>query len=625
MPKELTFRQDIRRKLIFFGLVPMLLVGSIAGWLVYQSEVSLMVSEHTRLLRTVERLADDYYRRVHLFFNVVHNKITQGELSAINAGFDFAPDFYSVLVLDRHGNVTQSYCRYDCGTDTVRLNRYQKALVDPILHGKESKRGAVYYDAHENTILLSHAFNFEDKIYVISSNAESFFSKLAYYIQKRTHRSISIVNEKGVYIYDSIDPNRVIKEQIFFHTSAFLGAVSGHDPYTLIEYPAHYQKGGSFWKGLMDEDHYLSYAHLSNFDWIVTVTDHTDSIDQYLQRVLTAAIILLIVTMMLTVWSANMMTQHIVVPVERLMRNIDAFARDKSGQESVAAAYPIFRSLVDSFNTMRSRIVARETKLREQIEENSRIQEQLVQQEKQAAMGEMIGNIAHQWRQPLSVISTLATGLQTEQELGLATEERVRETCTQINDNAQYLSGTIDDFRQFIKGDHKKTDFTAEDLIESLINLMQGQLKRHAIHVDVLVEKDTVIHGYRNDLLQVLINLLSNAKDALLENRETDRLIRLIVEPDGERTIKIRMIDNGGGIKEAIIQRIFEPYFTTKHKSQGTGLGLHMVHRLIHEGMGGTIGVKTITFMHEESSCTGAEFTITLPIDPQGDDDVFYE
>ena len=230
-----------------------------------------------------------------------------------------------------------------------------------------------------------------------------------------------------------------------------------------------------------------------------------------------------------------------------------------------------------------------------------------------AAMGEMIGNIAHQWRQPLSVISTLATGLQTEQEIGILTDEQLQDSCTQINDNAQYLSGTIDDFRQFIKGDHEKQRFKAQELIDTLQNLLKGQLKSHQISLTTSVEKNLEIYGYRNDLLQILINLVGNAKDALIETQEEDRSVKIDIGLSDTEEIVICVQDNGGGIDEAIIHRVFEPYFTTKHKSQGTGLGLNMVHRLVVEGMGGTIEVETVECTKAGSRTRGAVFTIVLP------------
>ncbi len=614
MADRRTFRQDIRRKLIFFALVPMVIIGIVGSLLIYQAEESLLVSEHTRLLRTVERLTGDYYRRVHLFFNVVHNKIVQGDMTAVNEGFDFAPFLYTVIQMDAQGHPEHIYSRQSF-PKTLKLDPHLTPLLQPLIQGKRHKRGAVFFCKEAQKMLLVHAFRHRDKIYLITANSEPFFEQFQYFLQKDSYRELSIINNKGTYVYDSRDGNLSRNERSFYNEGAYAIAVEHSPPYHVEEYPAHYHRGDSFWKGLLDDDHFLSYARVPDFDWIIVVRDLNDTLDSNLLKIITIGIVLILITTLLTLISAQMISSHIIIPVERLIQNINAFATDKGKEhpEKIKVSYPIFMNLLESFESMRRKIIAREEKLRGQINSNHKMQEQLIQQEKLAAMGEMIGNIAHQWRQPLSVISTLATGLQTEQEIGILTDANLQESCTQINDNAQYLSGTIDDFRQFIKGDHEKQRFKAQELVDTLQNLLKGQLKSHQISLTTTVEKDLEIYGYRNDLLQILINLVGNAKDALIETQEEDRSVGIDIRLSDSREIVIRVQDNGGGIDDAIIHRIFEPYFTTKHKSQGTGLGLHMVHRLVVEGMGGTIEVETVACTKVGSQTQGAVFTIVLP------------
>ncbi len=621
MADRRTFRQDIRRKLIFFALVPMVIIGIVGSLLIYQAEESLLVSEHTRLLRTVERLTGDYYRRVHLFFNVVHNKIVQGDMTAVKEGFDFAPFLYTVIQMDAQGHPEHIYSRQSF-PKTLKLDPHLTPLLQPLIQGKQHKRGAVFFCKEAHKMLLAHAFRHRDKIYLITADSEPFFDQFQYFLQKDRHRSLSIIDNKGTYIYDSRDANLSRNEHSFYKEGAYAIGVEHSSPYHVQEYPAHYHRGDSFWKGLLDEDHFLSYARIADFDWIVVVRDAADTLDSYLLKVLTVGIVLMMLTLLFTTISARMMSNHIIIPIERLIHNINAFAKgkEKEHQENIKVSYPIFMNLLESFESMRRKIIAREEKLRGQINSNRKMQEQLIQQEKLAAMGEMIGNIAHQWRQPLSVISTLATGLQTEQEIGILTDANLQESCTQINDNAQYLSGTIDDFRQFIKGDHEKQRFKAQELVDTLQNLLKGQLKSHQISLTTTVEKDLEIYGYRNDLLQILINLVGNAKDALIETQEEDRSVGIDIRLSDSREIVIRVQDNGGGIDDAIIHRIFEPYFTTKHKSQGTGLGLHMVHRLVVEGMGGSIDVETIECTKAGSRTQGAVFTIVLPQSSESSD-----
>jgi PAS domain S-box-containing protein len=235
----------------------------------------------------------------------------------------------------------------------------------------------------------------------------------------------------------------------------------------------------------------------------------------------------------------------------------------------------------------------------------------LVEQSKMAALGEMIGNIAHQWRQPLSVISTGATGLKIAKEYGTLTDKLFSETCDQINDNAQYLSHTIDDFKNYIKGERKSQTFDLKDNIESFLHLIEGSVKKYDIKIINNIDRSIMIHGYSNELLQCYLNIFNNAKDVFVSNEQQKKLF-IIDVLENEKDVVILLKDNGGGIPEKIISRIFEPYFTTKHKSQGTGLGLHMTYNLITKGMDGNIEVKNISYTYNEENYNGAQMSIQI-------------
>ncbi|MEA2019587.1 MAG: ATP-binding protein [Campylobacterota bacterium] len=239
----------------------------------------------------------------------------------------------------------------------------------------------------------------------------------------------------------------------------------------------------------------------------------------------------------------------------------------------------------------------------------------LLEQSKLASMGEMIGNIAHQWRQPLSVISTAASGMKMQQEYQVLKDEDIPKMCDAINDNAQYLSKTIDDFRNFIKGDREKGKFNLAESINSFISLVESTIKNNNINIVLDLEKSMEIDGYKNELTQCIINIFNNSKDALKEKmlNNEDRLIFISTIEDNNKAI-IKIQDNAGGIPEDILPKIFEPYFTTKHKSQGTGLGLHMSYKLIVEGMNGTIEASNKDYTYDNKKYTGALFTITLPL-----------
>ena len=235
----------------------------------------------------------------------------------------------------------------------------------------------------------------------------------------------------------------------------------------------------------------------------------------------------------------------------------------------------------------------------------------IIEQSKMVSMGEMIGNIAHQWRQPLSVIATASTGMKLQKEFDILSDEEFYNFCDSINNNAQYLSKTIDDFKNFIKGDMSKNIFVLKDEIDSFLNLVDASIKSHNLNVILELDETIKINGFQNELTQSLINIFNNSKDVLVEKEIEEKLIFISTFTKKDKII-IKIKDNGGGIPKDIISKVFEPYFTTKHQSQGTGLGLHMTYSLIVDGMDGTIEVNNSSYEYNGNKYIGAEFIISL-------------
>jgi len=236
----------------------------------------------------------------------------------------------------------------------------------------------------------------------------------------------------------------------------------------------------------------------------------------------------------------------------------------------------------------------------------------LSEQSKLVAMGEMIGNIAHQWRQPLSVISTVATGMQMKKELGMLDDINFDKSCEIINDNAQYLSKTIDDFKNFVKGNEKRILFNLNKNLESFLHLLEGTIKKYNITIIKDIDSSLNINNLDNQLIQCYINIINNSRDAFEENKIKQRLIFISIKKEHNNII-IQIKDNAGGIPNKYIDKIFEPYFTTKHESQGTGIGLNMTFKLITQGMRGSIKVTNQEYLYEEQNHKGANFKIILP------------
>lgn len=238
-------------------------------------------------------------------------------------------------------------------------------------------------------------------------------------------------------------------------------------------------------------------------------------------------------------------------------------------------------------------------------------------QAKLASMGEMIGNIAHQWRQPLSIITTSASGMKMQAEFGkeIKTED-IGKFSDLIVQQAEYLSNTIDNFRNFIKGESSYRKITIGKVFESTFSLVSATIKNNNITLITDIQEDAVLYGNSNELTEAFINIINNAKDALKENvaNQEDRLLFIVAKQISDTSLEVKIKDSGGGIKEDIIDRIFEPYFTLKHQSVGTGLGLSMAEKIIRERHHGSIEAYNEEFEYNSRHYKGACFRVLFKI-----------
>ena len=247
-----------------------------------------------------------------------------------------------------------------------------------------------------------------------------------------------------------------------------------------------------------------------------------------------------------------------------------------------------------------------EKKIKREIENNRTKDIQLLHQSKMASLGDMIANIAHQWRQPLSVISTTASGMKLEKEYNLLTDEKFNQYCDSIVYKTEYLSNTIDTFRNFIKDEKEIKEIVIQDSIEMALKIINTTLKNNHIELikDIHSLDNIKLNIVSGELEQVIINIINNAKDILLERFIEKPFVKVSLK-EHKDLIFIIIEDNGGGIQKDIIAKIFEPYFTTKHQSLGTGLGLHMSYKIVKESLKGNIYV--------ENTGNGAKFFIEIP------------
>ncbi|WP_419673010.1 sensor histidine kinase [Aliarcobacter butzleri] len=252
-----------------------------------------------------------------------------------------------------------------------------------------------------------------------------------------------------------------------------------------------------------------------------------------------------------------------------------------------------------------------ENKLKEYKKELDNKQAILYQQSKMAAMGEMIGNIAHQWRQPLSIITTATSGMVLQKQMGVLTDEFFFEASNRINTSSQYLSQTIDDFRNFFIPNKEKSKVNLIEIFKKTLDLISAQFSSKDIEIIKNIE-GVEFESYENELIQALINILNNSRDELIK-KDGERFI-FVDAFEKDNFINIIIKDNAGGVIKENLNKIFEPYFTTKYKSQGTGIGLYMTEEIITKHLNGTICVENVEFTYNEKEYFGAQFTIRIDL-----------
>lgn len=244
-----------------------------------------------------------------------------------------------------------------------------------------------------------------------------------------------------------------------------------------------------------------------------------------------------------------------------------------------------------------------EKRVAKEVNHNRERDRIMIHQGRLAAMGEMIGNIAHQWRQPLNQIGLVVQKIEFDYDLRELTEESLKSMVSECMKYILYMSRTIDDFRNFFSSEKEKTSFSLNDAIKRGLSLISASVTSNHIRLNFQEDGISTVIGHTNQFTQAVLNLVNNSMDALLANNPAEPFIEIHCFCLGPKSI-VTVRDNGGGIDESIINKVFDPYFTTKYKSLGTGIGLYMAKMIIENTMGGSLSVRNID--------DGAEFRIEI-------------
>ncbi|MEA3316039.1 MAG: HAMP domain-containing sensor histidine kinase [Campylobacterota bacterium] len=293
----------------------------------------------------------------------------------------------------------------------------------------------------------------------------------------------------------------------------------------------------------------------------------------------------------------NDITQEINshIKLESMNKNLELIVKNKT------------KELQELNENLEQKIIIETQKVRDK-------EKQMTEQARFAAMGEMIGNIAHQWRQPLSAINTTASGMLLQLQLGISTNEEIEDSYNNIMDYVSFLTQTIEDFRGFFKEDKENIDFNILETLTKTMSITHAVYKDYDINIikDDFNDVELISNGMPSELSQVFLNILNNAKDVLVEKNIKEKYVDISYDTNQNNNI-IYIHDIAGGIPEDIIGKIFDPYFTTKHQSQGTGIGLYMSKDIVEKHMLGKLTVSNKALKIKDNNYFGACFKIEIP------------
>ncbi len=385
-----------------------------------------------------------------------------------------------------------------------------------------------------------------------------------------------------------------------------------------------------------EEVYHLSYpVHFSNIEWgWVSIGFSLKQYEKSLRGIYRDSILLLLVMLLVSIVLAYVLAQWLVRPILTLnsaakqvaLGDLDVKV-DINSKDEVGELASSFNHMIDALKVSDDRLRGSNDELEQRVKERTdelnrlnqeldeRVKEEmlkrteqeqmLIQQSRFAAMGEMIGNIAHQWRQPLNALGLLLQNIENAYEMEMLDEAYIKRSVEKGNRLTRTMSQTIDDFRNFFKPNKESEVFAITSALASTMDMVRSSYANNMITIEEDIDDAVCIDGFASEFSQVLLNLLNNAKDALLENRTEGRTIWIrIYEDAGQACIEIE--DNAGGIPEAIIEKVFDPYFTTKEEGKGTGIGLYMSKMIIENNMKGALRIQN----NEQ----GAQFTITVDL-----------
>jgi len=621
-----SFKSDILLYLILFSIVPLIVGSTIIFYEMYQYKKESIYNEHYRILKQTEAEADSIVTDIEYIGQYVKEKYPTMKHHVIASIPKVQKNISTILILNNQGVLTDFFSEIQANI-FIGYDYSNKKNFLQIINGKKTYWSEVYFSTITQTPVISYSIRIDKNyiaVLVVDLNSLNDFTKK--FKSLDGSYMVRITDKNGIFLANPDRPDFVLQRKNIFNTN--LKEIVELDNYDYKQFLFIGQNG---------EKSIGIHGITKKLEWIVIVRESYDFVfSKFNNLILVIALFVLILGLISIIFSIKL-SKSILKPLDDFSKKMNNIAHGKYDQVIDNANYIELKQLTSNFLLMQEEIVKRENtlanfnkqlekkvdektlelkqinesledKVKQEVAKNVEQEKQILESMKMVQMGEMIGNIAHQWRQPLSVISTSASGLKMNYEFGVLKDEDIPEHMDSIVKSTKYLSETIDTFRDFIKEKKDFKEIVIQKRLKDTLNIISAPIQNSNIALKTNlddIKEPIIVNMVTGELDQVIINIINNAKDILIDKKIDNAWIKLELHKKTDKIV-ISIEDNGGGIPEDILPKIFDPYFTTKHQSLGTGLGLHMSYQIITESLNGKLYIKNTKY--------GAKFYIELPL-----------
>ncbi len=588
MKKNINFKQDIKRKLILFSILPLLILSSLLITKIYFLMEDSYKNHFKMTLSNINHRLDLFRKKI-LYRESVLKRDKNIDIKTFVMGDD---NINFIALLDKGGKILKFASKTDFkGQERIiktLFEKYEKGGKPSFLFAKIENRATMLYFCNKNGNIYMLDIDLKDIIEYIN------------FLKKHEKFHIAIVDKSGEFIVST--SKNIDCHKNFFNSEIYKKAVKKHKEFEYFE----------FFNSKMGIDNFFMYAKNRDLHWLIFAIDESESLDDRVLIMIGWTILFLLAIIVIILFISDKLVKKILIPLESFISKMERFANSHTTQYlQIDSDYLFFKKLSESFNKMQNKILQREKELsdlnrtlerrvEEEVEKNRAKDRQMINQSRLAQMGQMINMIAHQWRQPLSAISAVSAKLKLKAQLNKLDSTSTIELCDKISSYSQQLSSTIDNFRKFFKSDGEKRETDYKEIIEEALEIVGASLKDKKIDITKELNSSPKIITHPDELKQAVLNILKNAEETLLKRGVDNPNITITSK---NNTLKIE--DNAGGVEAEIMDKIFDPYFSTKSRKDGVGLGLYISKIIVEERCKGKLQVK--------NSLKGAIFTIELP------------